>query len=106
MAYKANPKPFVTLYSYLFTYGYHPQAWREAIGIVLAKKGKDDYTSPKSYRVISLLNCLGKLLEKIFASRLAYLANIKDYFLHPSQLGGRKQRSALDTALLLLNKIQ
>ena len=42
---------------------------------MLAKKDKPDYSNPKAYRVIALLNCLGKLLEKLFASRLSFLAN-------------------------------
>ena len=44
-------------------------------------------------------------MEKIFATRLAYLANTAD-LLHGSQIGGRKQRSAIDAALLLLNEVQ
>lgn len=105
-AYKTIPKPFQDLYRDLFNEGYHPIRWRQAIGIVIPKIRKKDYNHPKSYRVISLLNCLGKLLEKVVATRLSYLANIKEDFLHPSQLGGRKQRSAVDTALLLLHYIQ
>ena len=54
---------------------------------------------------MSLLNCLGKTLEKIFATRLGYLANIIS-LLQDSQLGGKKQRSATDAVLLLLNNIQ
>jgi hypothetical protein len=60
---------------------------------------------PKAYRIITLLNYLSKVLEKIFATRLGYLANTTD-LLHYSQIGGRKQRSAIDAALLLLNEIQ
>ena len=45
------------------------------------------------------------MLEKLFASRLAYLANTGN-LLNDTQLGGRKQRSAVDTALLLLHYIQ
>ena len=52
-----------------------------------------------------MLNCLGKTLEKILATRLGYLANTTSLF-QDSQLGGRKQRSAIDAVLLLLNNIQ
>jgi ribonuclease HI len=105
-AYKAIPLVFYKVYKVLFDQGIHPTQWKEGIGIVLAKPNKDDYTVPKAYRIIALLNCLGKTLEKIFASRLAYLANTTRNLLHDSQLGGRKQRSAIDAALLLLNEIQ
>jgi hypothetical protein len=52
-----------------------------------------------------MLNCLGKTLEKIFATRLGYLASTTS-LLQESQLGGRRQRSAIDAVLLLLNNIQ
>ncbi|SPO06934.1 uncharacterized protein DNG_09628 [Cephalotrichum gorgonifer] len=48
--------------------------FRESITVVLCKEGKDDYTQSKAYRPIALLNTLGKALESIIASRLAYLA--------------------------------
>ena len=69
------------------------------------KPKKEDYTNLKSYRVITLLNCLGKVLEKILATRLSFLANIGS-LLHHTQMGSRKQRSAIDTALLLQHYIQ
>ena len=65
-------------YKALFNEGYHPASWKEAIGIILPKIGKPDYSTPKAYRVIALLNCLGKVLEKLFITRLGYLANISN----------------------------
>jgi len=47
-----------------------------------------------------------KVLEKIYATRLSYLANISNKLLHHTQMGGRKQRSVVDTALLLYHYIQ
>ena len=67
---------------------------------MLKKKNKTNYTNPKAYQVITLLNCLGKVLEKLYANCLSYLANIS-LLLHDSQFGGRKQRSVLDAALYL-----
>jgi hypothetical protein len=66
---------------------------------------KKDYSLPKAYRVISLLNCLGKAFEKILATRLSYLAETGD-LLQETQIGGRKQKSALDACLLLQSKVQ
>ncbi|TFK63831.1 hypothetical protein BDN72DRAFT_746972, partial [Pluteus cervinus] len=54
--------------------GYHPIAWRRAIAIALRKPGKPDYSNPRAYRLITLLECLGKILEKIIARRLTFLA--------------------------------
>ncbi|OXV05133.1 hypothetical protein Egran_07099 [Elaphomyces granulatus] len=103
--YRVIPAILNKAYKTLFTEGYHPSSWKEGIGIILPKAKKKDYSSPKSYRVIALLNCLGKVLEKLYATRLSFLANTSS-LLHSSQLGGRKQRSAIDTALLLVHHIE
>ena len=105
-AYSVIPEILNSLYRALFSLGYHPRPWREAVGIILKKLNKPDYSSPKAYRIISLLNCLGKVLEKLFATRLSYLANTSPNLLHTSQLGGRKQRSSIDAALSLVNYIE
>lgn len=103
-AYKAAPQAFYKVFSTLFSYGYHPLCWREATGAILSKN-KPDIHAPKSYRVISLLNCLGKILERITAKRLSYLVETT-HLLDPSQIGGRLKKSAIDAALLLANKVE
>jgi hypothetical protein len=103
-AYNAESKIFYLLYRALFAAGYHPKGWREAIGVILPKANKKDYSLPKAYRVISLLKCLGKAFEKILATRLSYLAETGD-LLQETQIGGRKQKSALDACLLLQSKV-
>jgi hypothetical protein len=50
--------------------------------------------------MITLLNCLGKVSEKIMATRLSYWAETTD-LLYSEQMGGRKQRSAVDAAMCL-----
>jgi ribonuclease HI len=104
-AYRAIPDVFYQLYSCLLDIGYHPKCWKQATGAILKKPGKPDYSAPKAYRVISLLNCLGKVSERILAQRLGYLAETTT-LLHPSQIGGRLKKSAIDTALLLTNEIE
>lgn len=47
--------------------GYHPKHWRRAIAIALRKPNKPDYSSPRAYRLITLLECMGKILERIVA---------------------------------------
>ena len=84
--------------------GYHLLIWREAIGAILPKPNKPDYSVPKAYRIIALLNCLGKVSEKIIANRLAIYSEERQ-ILHPSQFG-RKQRSAIDAAMSLVNQIE
>jgi hypothetical protein len=85
--------------------GYYPTHFKETITVVLRKQGNErDYSQPKSYRPIALLNTLGKMLEAIIASRLAYLADT--YHLLPSRhTGGRKLASTDHAIHLLLQRI-
>jgi hypothetical protein len=48
---------------------------------------------------------LGKILEKIITTRLTYYVE-KYELLHNEQMGGRKQRSAIDAAMCLTHDIQ
>ena len=66
---------FYKLYKALIESGYHPKCWKEAIGVILRKQNRKA-TISKSYRVVSLLNCLGKVAEKIIATRLSCLKRI------------------------------
>src|SRR5260370_13104285 len=44
--------------------GYHPREWWTSIAVALQKPGRD-YSQPQSYRLIQLLEVLGKVLEHI-----------------------------------------
>lgn len=104
-AYSAIPDVFYIIYSLLINKGYHPKVWKQATGFILKKPNKPDYSQPKAYRVISLLNCLGKVSERILAKRLSYLAETTS-LLHPSQIGSRLRKSAIDTTILLQNQVE
>ena len=58
------------------------------MGVIL-RKGNRKAIIPKSYRVVSLLNCMGKVAEKIIATRLSYIAETTD-LLEINQVGDRK----------------
>lgn len=55
--------------------------------------------------MISLLNCLGKVTKRILAKRLGVMAETGP-LLHNSQIEGRAKRSAIDTALLLVDYVE
>jgi len=95
---------FYKLYKALIQFGYHPKCWKEAVGVIL-KKPNRKATIPKSYRVVSLLNCLGKVAEKIVAARLSHTAEISD-LLYTDQIEDRRQKSAIDAVLSLVHDIQ
>jgi hypothetical protein len=81
-AYATVPELFDYLYLVLMANGYHPKCFKEATGVILkkpqsAKSPYRNYALPKAYRVILLLNCLTKVMEKIIARRLAVMAEFK-----------------------------
>ena len=97
------PDVFYRLYAKLIENGYHPKQWREVIRVVLKKQDRLSQIS-KSYRIISLLNCLRKIAEKIIATRLGYLAETTN-LLYPEQIGGRSRKLAIDAAFSLIYDI-
>ena len=50
--------------------GYVPRRFRESIGVVMRKPKKPDYSLPGSYRVINLLDVVGKGLERVVVKLL------------------------------------
>src|SRR5690606_36876232 len=95
VAYEAISEWFNSLFKEVPYRGYHPLCWREATGAIIPKPNKPDYQIVKAYRIVALLNCLGKIAEKIVATRLSSLCESLD-LLYKDQIGGRKQRSAVD----------
>jgi hypothetical protein len=64
------------------TNGYHLKCFKEVTGVILkksqfAKLSYRNYTLSKAYKVISLLNCLAKVMEKIITRRLAVMIEFK-----------------------------
>ena len=93
------------IFSGLINNGIHSNCWRTGTGAILKKFGKSDYSIPKSYRIITLLNCLKKISEKIIAKRLSYLRQMSN-MLDFDQIEERKNRSAIDAILNLTHDIQ
>ena len=85
--------------------GYHPCTWKTAKGILLRKQGKPTYTIAKAYRVISLLSCLGKVVEKVVATWISSFCENNDVF-HRGQFGCRQGRSTLDAVAQLVAKVE
>ncbi len=81
-AYKTISKIFNLVYSYLIKNDYHSKIWCEDTKIILKKSDKLNYSILKTYRIITLLNYLGKVAEKIIAVQLSYTAEINDKLLN------------------------
>ncbi|KAF8723942.1 hypothetical protein AX14_008985 [Amanita brunnescens Koide BX004] len=80
--------------------GTWPRWFKESISVIIPKPKKPDYTVPKAYRPIALLNTLGKLLTKVIANRLQFDAAAYS-LLHEGQCGGVQKHATIDTALTL-----
>ena len=86
---------------------YYPKHFQNSITIVLRKpKGQDqkDYSLPKSYRPIALLNTIGKILESVIASRIGFL--VEKYQLLPKlHIRGKKGRSTEEALNDIIEKV-
>jgi len=83
----------------------HPRVWKEVRGVVIQKPNKPDYGVAKAYRVITLLNCLGTVVEKVAANAIAEQCEQRQ-LLHDGQFGCRKRRSAIDAAGWLMKRVE
>ncbi|KAF8678491.1 hypothetical protein AX14_004719 [Amanita brunnescens Koide BX004] len=84
--------------------GTWPTHFKDSISVIIPKPNKPDYTIPKAYRPIALLNMLGKLLTKILANRLQHDA-AEFNILHRDQFGGIQGHSTIDAGLVLADFI-
>ena len=84
--------------------GHVPLTWRTAKVIALRKPGKDDYTTPRSYRPISLLSVMGKFLEKIMCKRLMGFLESK-HLLSPYQFGFKRGRETEEACCRLTEAV-
>ena len=72
--YKAISDVLNLIYKILIKNDFHSECWREGTEVILKKSEKSDYSLSKVYRIITLLNCLDKVAEKIMITRLSYIS--------------------------------
>jgi ribonuclease HI len=84
--------------------GMLPTIWKTGIIIPILKPGKEQ-SDIASYRPITLLSCIGKLMEKIICKRLEYFVE-NNRMLGKYQCGFRKGLSTIDVLLRLQNRIR
>jgi ribonuclease HI/exonuclease III len=95
----------VQIFNAIFQKKTYYDGWREYDTVVLKKPGKTDYSNPKAYRPIALLNTLYKLLTSIVTEVLVYIAE-KYNLLPKNQFGGRPGRKTTDAMHYLTQKIK
>ena len=92
------------IYNVSWTSGEFPSQWKEAIIIPLLKSNKDS-TNTDSYRQITLLPCLGKLMERLVEKRLTWLLEHNHVF-RPELHGFRRKRSTTDCLIEIEHQIR
>ena len=83
---------------------YSPNHFKKSLTVIISKPNKSLYDSPKSFKLIVLLNMLGKLIKKVIEERIQFHVAANN-FIHPSQLGGLKFKSMTDTGVALIHII-
>ena len=73
--------------------------------VVIPKPNKPNYSVPKAYQPIQLLEKLGKLLERVFAKQLMFDCSCFD-LIPACQFGGVALASCVDTGLSLTHDIK
>ncbi len=96
---------FVTLFNACFSMGTFPSVWKEAMVAIVPKPGKSSYAAVESYRPISILSALGKLLEKVILNRLTWLAEWENW-LSDGQHGFRRSRSTESALHAIISQIE
>ncbi|KUM55425.1 hypothetical protein ACN42_g11853 [Penicillium freii] len=97
--------PFLTaIFDACVRIGHNPQHFQTSVTVTLRKAGPRDYRVPKSYRPVALLNTLGKVLEAVISTRIAWC--VEEHNLLPeTHLGGRKGVSVDHAIQLILGRV-
>ncbi|KAF5569920.1 hypothetical protein FPANT_13848 [Fusarium pseudoanthophilum] len=77
---------------------YHPANFKDAI-LVMVRKSTKPANLPTSWRPLALLSCVGKILEKIVASRMQETLKANPHLLPAGQFGWRTTSEALEYML-------
>jgi len=95
MLWERDSQRIVEIVRTSFTLVIHPRVPQEAKGVVIPKPNKPDYGVSTPDRVITLLNCVGRVVEKVAANAIAEECE-RQGLLHKRQFGCRKRRPAID----------
>ena len=91
------------IYKASFLLELQPQIWRDVKVIFIPKVGKSDYSDPRSFRPISLMQFMFKIFEKLMLWELEEQTGLQ---LHENQHGFRKGRSTDSTLTSLTGCIE
>jgi hypothetical protein len=101
---ETTPNLLLYLFSKCMEMGHYPEPFKCSITAVVPKPGKKDYSVPTAFRPIQLIECLGKILDKIIAHRIQYEVAHEDLVPH-TQFGGRIHSSTTDAGISFVQDI-
>jgi hypothetical protein len=101
-AFESFSKYITAMYNGCLRKGVFPKRWKRAKLIPIVKPGKEDSEEMTKFRLISLLNIEGKIMEKILITRINYWTYSTN-FLNNYQYGFTPQRSTIDAAMAVKN---
>ncbi|GBM38281.1 Putative protein in type-1 retrotransposable element R1DM [Araneus ventricosus] len=101
--FRTHSEIFITFYNKCLSLQCFPNPLKTGVTVLFFKKGKNK-SDIKSYRTVSLLPSLGKILEKLLLERLNYHLR-RNNLQHPNQYGFRTNRSTEEAILDLLDEI-
>lgn len=89
----------ISMYNTMLNTGRYPHIWRSAIIVPIAKPNKPPHEI-SSFRPISLLSCVSKIIEKMLARRLSWYIT-RNNFVSPNQTAFKTKHSTMDSLLHL-----
>jgi ribonuclease HI len=93
------------LYNKCLFFGVFPEIWKHSVIKVLYKGCGKDRRDAKSYRPISLISIMGKVLEKLLINRLMFSLNKRNK-LSSNQYGFTPQKSTEDLLIEIKQEIE
>ena len=94
-----NIKELLNIVNQSYMTGQVPECWKLGIVVPVLKPGKIS-TDVSSYRPITLLSCIGKIMERVIQRRLQYIVD-RDTLLDGSQYGFCRGQGTLDIHIKL-----
>ena len=95
---------FMAIINQSFTTGVMPDCWKVGVVIPIFKPGKEKF-KVQSYRPITLLSCMSKIMERVMQTRLQYWVDSNE-LLSKSQYGFCKGKSSMDIHIKLEHTIR
>ncbi|OCL00716.1 uncharacterized protein K441DRAFT_533029, partial [Cenococcum geophilum 1.58] len=86
------------------TVEYYLAHFRRSIIVALQKLKKGDFRDPKMYRLIALLNIVGKVINKVLVKQILFIADAYSLLLR-THIGRRVAAGYKYAVYLLLEKI-